>query len=177
MRRKPDIIVMNAFSKLDEHPHWEDVHAIVEITSSSKGFTTTIKNTLYSKASIMFQAQHNCRFILAVTIFQLKAYFNVFDRAGVVHSVALDMITKCTKFLQILAGLAFSNKANIGYDLPITRNGDRVTISCSGLEFVIIVTVFVNSTIRGRGTVCYHAQVDGEDYVIKDSVTVQLGES
>ena len=42
-------------------------------------------------------------------------------------------------------------------------------ISCSRHEFVIIATMFANSTIRGRGTICYHAQVDGEDYVIKDS--------
>ena len=42
-------------------------------------------------------------------------------------------------------------------------------ISCGGHEFVIIATVFANSTICGRGTVCYHTQVDGEDYVIKDS--------
>ena len=88
---------MNAFSKPDEHPCWEDVHAIIEITSFSKGFTTTIKNTLYSKAFMMFQAQHNCHFILAVTICQLKAYFDVFDQVGMVHSVALDMITKHTR--------------------------------------------------------------------------------
>ena len=147
-RHKPDIILMNAFGKPDEHPHWEDVHAIVEITSSLKGFTTTIKNTLYSKAFMMFQAQHNHHFILAVTICQSKAYFNVFDRAGMVHSVALDMITERTKFLRILAGLAFSNKANIGYDPSITRNGDRAMISCSRHKFVIVATVFANSTIR-----------------------------
>ena len=29
--------------------------------------------------------------------------------------------------------------------------------------------MFANSTIHGRGTICYHAQVDGKDYVIKDS--------
>ena len=118
---------------------------------------------------MIFQAQHNHHFILAVTICQSKAYFNVFDWAGMVHSVALDMITERTKFLWILAGLAFSNKANIGYDLSITRNGDWATISCGRCEFVIIATVFTNSTICGRGTVCYYAQVDGEDYVIKDS--------
>ena len=49
---------------------------------------------------MMFQAQHNRRFILAVAICQLKAYFNVFDRVGMVHSVALDMITEHTKFLR-----------------------------------------------------------------------------
>ena len=118
---------------------------------------------------MMFQAQHNRRFILAVAICQLKVYFNIFDQAGMVHSVALDMITEHTKFLWILAGLAFSNKANIGYDPSITRNGDQATISCSGRKFIIVETVFVNSTICGRETICYHTQVDGEDYVIKDS--------
>ena len=118
---------------------------------------------------MMFQAQQNCDFILAVAICQSKAYFNVFNRACMVHSVALDMITKHTKFLWILASLAFSNKANISYDPSITWNGDRATISCGGHEFVIVATMFANSKICGRGTICYHGQVDGKDYVIKDS--------
>ena len=169
MKCKPDIILMNTFGKPDEHPCWEDVHAIIEITSSLKRFTSTIKNTLYSKAFMMFQAQQNHCFILTVTICQSKVYFNVVDQAGMVHSVALDMVAESTKFLHIFAGLAFEIEAHIGYDLSIMQNGHLTTISCNGCEFVIIATIFVNSMIHGRGTICYCTWADGKDYVLKDS--------
>lgn len=42
-------------------------------------------------------------------------------------------------------------------------------ITCNDCKYTIVATVFSISTIRGRGTVCYHVQADGHDYVIKDS--------
>ena len=79
------------------------------------------------------------------------------------------MVTECPKFLHILAGLAFTSETHIGYGLSITQNDDLIMISCNGHQFVIVATIFVNSTIHGRGTICYHAQADDEDYIIKDS--------
>lgn len=168
----PDV---DTFGMQFVHPHWEDVHAIINITSSSKGFTPTIKNTLYSKAFMIFQAQQNCHFILALTICQSKAYFNVFNQAGMVHSVALEIVAECTKLLHILARWAFADETHIGYDPSITQNGGLTTISCGGHEYTIITTMFANSTIHGRGTICYHAQAEGKNYVIKDSCPTPTG--
>ena len=65
---KPDIILTN-----DYMPHsqtswgWGDVHAFIKVTLSYK-LTAGLKSTLHSKAFMIFQAQQNCHFVLALAI-------------------------------------------------------------------------------------------------------------
>lgn len=166
-KRKPDIILTGGYAPQGQKTWgWKDVEVFIEITSGHPKMLARLRNTMYSKAFMIFQAQKNRRFVLAIAICQSSLYLNVFDRAGAVHSSAIDMIKQPSVVLHLLMGLVYSSPSRRGYDPTITDTADAL---CNGHTYTIVETLFTNNMIRGRATICWHAKRGGEAYVIKDS--------
>ena len=167
---KPNIILTN-----DYMPHsqtawgWGDVHTFIKVTSLSDNLTAGMKSTLYLKAFMIFQAQQNHRFVLALAICQTQLYLNVFDCAGSVHSSPIDISQQPAVVLRLLTGLVYASPSRIGYDPSITSGSKANVVYCNGHEYSVIDTLFANNMIQGRATICWHAKRGKDDYVIKDS--------
>ena len=86
---------------------WKDVEVFIEITSADYKMGSCLRKTMYSKAYMIFQAQKNRRFILAIAICKSCLYLNVFDHAGAVHSSPINMIKQPAVVLHLLYGLVF----------------------------------------------------------------------
>lgn len=169
-KRKPDIILTDCFKTPGGAWMWKDVLAFIEVTSMAD-ITPGIKNTMYAKAFMIFQSQQHRRFVIALAICRLSLYFNVFDRAGAIHSSRINMMDDPQLVLRIIGGLVFGEFADIGYDptLTLTSEGTVKTARCKDVEYDITSTLFANNMIRGRATICWSAKRHDEEYVIKDN--------
>ena len=166
-KHKPNIILTGDYMPQGQETWgWKDVEVFIEITSVDHKMGSHLRKTMYSKAYMIFQAQKNRCFVLAIAICKSCLYLNVFDHAGAVHSSPIDMIKQPTVVLHLLYGLVFSSPSRRGYDPTITDTGKAC---CNGHKYSIIKTLFTNNMIQGRATICWHTKWDGKDYVIKDS--------
>ncbi|KAJ6613619.1 hypothetical protein B0H10DRAFT_219274 [Mycena sp. CBHHK59/15] len=59
--------------------------------------------------------------------------------------------------------------AVLGYDATVKTTGAGRFIDVAGMQYKIIKTLFIIDVIRGRGTVCWHVRLDGQDFAIKDT--------
>ena len=118
---------------------------------------------------MVFQAQPNRRFVLALTICRSQMYINLLDHAGAVHSSPINMVKQPAVVLQVLMGIVFATASMIGYDPSIVDvNGAKVTY-CKDQKYVIDSILFAHHMIHGRATICWHVHKDNKDYIIKDS--------
>ncbi|KAF8961608.1 hypothetical protein BDZ97DRAFT_1759790 [Flammula alnicola] len=96
-------------------------------------------------------------------------YRNLFLSNRVVGSVKFDL-EKEPKMLMRLTELTLSDPSAIGFDPTIRHGpGGKRFVTVADKEYEIIKPLFISDTIRGRGTVCWHARFDGADYVIKNT--------
>ena len=172
-KQKPDIILTGGYGRHSEMTWgWEDVQIFIEVTSKKlpKGtLSAEMRSTLYSKAYMIFQAQQDRCFVLALTIWKTQLYVSLLDHAGVVHSSPIDMVECPDVVLHVLMGIVFATPTMIGYDPSITKVDGETVVHCNKHQYTVIDTLFAHHIIRGRATICWHARRDGQDYVIKDS--------
>lgn len=172
-KRKPDIILTDNYTRRGQKVWgWEDVHVFIEVTSKQPPkniLCAQMRATLYSKAFMVFQAQPNRRFVLALTICRSQMYINLLDRAGAVHSSPINMVEQPAVVLRVLMGIVFATASTIGYDPSITDVDGAKVACCKNQKYAIDSILFAHHMIRGRATICWRARKDKEDYVIKDS--------
>ncbi|KAH8113473.1 hypothetical protein DFH11DRAFT_1510273 [Phellopilus nigrolimitatus] len=170
--RKPDICVLNsAISDLpDGKVNWEHLRAVVEHKESLNpvAFQAAYEELL-NYARLIFASQPNRRFVLGMAILGDYATFFYFDRAGVISSDRFHIHENPEKFLRVIVGFLFASNTDLGYDPTIFLKDGKGFITVKGKKYEIERIIYVESSLRGRGTVCYLAILDGKKYVIKDS--------
>jgi hypothetical protein len=164
-KRKPDVILVDAISTLEPRS-WGSVLSVGEITS--KKFNASLRQTLISKAYLMFREQEDRRFVVNIALCGQSLHIGLFDRAGVCFSEGYDIHSCPQVLLRTVVGLLFASQSAFGFDPTITTsNGARqVTVIET---YTIQKTLFRSNSLRGRATICWHAKKDGKDYVIKDT--------
>ncbi|KAF8958361.1 hypothetical protein BDZ97DRAFT_1668674 [Flammula alnicola] len=119
---------------------------------------------------MVFSSQDERRFHIGVSFCRTEVRVYFFDRAGVVGSVKFDLEKEPKMLIRLLAGLTLSDLSAIGFDPTIRHEpGGKRFVTVASKEYEIIDTLFISDTIRGRGTVCWQACLDGADYVIKNT--------
>ncbi|KAH8109274.1 kinase-like domain-containing protein, partial [Phellopilus nigrolimitatus] len=116
-----------------------------------------------------FTSQPYRRFVLGMAIFRDYVTFHYFDRAGVIASDTFNIHEHPEKFLRIVIGFLFSSKTELGYDNSIVVENGSLFITVKDKKFRLEQHIYAEPCIRGRGTACYLASLDGKQYVIKDS--------
>ncbi|KDR76375.1 hypothetical protein GALMADRAFT_268015 [Galerina marginata CBS 339.88] len=167
-KRKPDLVLADDTIDLVT---WLNIMVGLELKSgsSSKDVGAALVQ-LINGAYMVFSSQDGRRFHIGVSfcLYDVRVY--VFDRAGVVGSVGINIHTNPDTFIRLMAGLMLADLSKIGYDPTIIRTPDgRRYITVDNKMYEITETVFISDSIRGRGTVCWRVRRDGVEYVIKDS--------
>ncbi|EIN09909.1 hypothetical protein PUNSTDRAFT_133682 [Punctularia strigosozonata HHB-11173 SS5] len=97
---------------------------------------------------------------------------SLYDRAGLLQSVAIDIHKNPQAFLRVLCGFAFGDQATLGFDPTVTEpdeNGTR-SITVRGTKYDIEKVVHMDNTLRGRGTIILQVRSGPESTsIIKDS--------
>lgn len=162
--RKPDLLLLDG-----NDPQWSKVLSHGELRSTVSGLQDSM-NQLVNGAYLVFSTQDDRRFHVALSVCTTEIRLLFFDRSGVVGSTAIDLHKYPETFVRILAGLMLTDRSILGYDPTILRGPDGIRqIRVGGALYDIVSTQFVSDVIRGRGTVCWHVQRGGIDYVVKDT--------
>jgi len=162
--RKPDIML----SPLDVNVHhWRQVDCVAE-TSACVQANIKTKKTIVTKAFCMFTEQPTRRYVINIWMVGEKFCVAYFDRSGQV--VATYPYHKRHTFVRLIAGLMFGSDKLLGYDPTALRQDGYVTdVFVNGKQYQIQCVLFTSHVLRGRGTVCWLAVADGQQFVIKDT--------
>ncbi|KAJ7120471.1 hypothetical protein C8R43DRAFT_82309 [Mycena crocata] len=161
--RFPDLLCTDG-----EDSKWADIVVHAEIKSNanlkSKSYTQLINGAYHA-----FAAQDDRRFFVALSIAAAELRLIIFDRSGMTIATGFDIHASPELFIRVLAGITFcDDRARLGYDTSIfTLEGHRF-IEVEGRLYQLVETLFISDAIRGRGTVCWRAICDGQEYAIKD---------
>ncbi|KAJ7704302.1 hypothetical protein B0H17DRAFT_921412 [Mycena rosella] len=109
------------------------------------------------------------RFIISLSFMGPNVRLFIFDRAGLVTTLPFDLHQEPESFVRVMAALMFAEPAVLGYDTSIIKTPTGRFIDVDGVRYTLVKTLFVSDVVRGRGTVCWHARHDGQDFVIKDT--------
>lgn len=166
-KRKPDLILFDTSLDCKTH-HWRHVLSTLSLKSNADAFREA-KDELTDHALHTFAHQDNRRFNLSISICNTLLSLSLHDRTGAAHSGHIEAHKNPEQFLRVVAGLFSGTDTNIGFDPTIKWVGDKRIIEAGGKNYTIIKTDFINEIVRGRGTVCWHVQLDGQHYAVKDS--------
>ncbi|KAH8113475.1 hypothetical protein DFH11DRAFT_1598800 [Phellopilus nigrolimitatus] len=149
---------------------WAHVQVVIQ---QSHAFTIAAREAafdqLFECAICIFMSQLYRRFVLGMAIFKDYATFYYFDRAGVVTSDTFNIHENPEKFLRIIFGFLFASNTEHGYDPTIRSDDEGYFTTVKGKKFRLEGSLHEEPCVRGRGTICHIATLDGKKYVVKDS--------
>lgn len=164
-------------------PGWDKVLAIVELKLGRKPEQDPVEQ-LAQYARLVFGEQPDRLFLLGVTIIRTKMTFVVFNRSGLFVSDSFDVNEHPLRFVRVVA-MMFLDREYLGFDprfdyTPVDGKPSR-TITVNGETYNVQEILYIESVIRGRGTVCLSVKPKkgSENLVVKSSwvdVTRQLRE-
>lgn len=168
-KRLPDFCLVHANEEASMS--WSSVLVPLEVKPNVTDCENAFRQ-LTNNAFEIFSNQEERRFVIGISICAVDVRAYVFDRAGVVGSGKFDLNYNPSLFIRLIGGLILADMDGIGLDSSIRlgQNGFRY-VSVAWVEYQIIKQLFLNNSIRGRGTLCWHVQSGGQDYVIKDAWT------
>ncbi|KAH8109268.1 hypothetical protein DFH11DRAFT_951749 [Phellopilus nigrolimitatus] len=172
---KLDMVLLDRNDAKQEEAAWSQIRSTWELKSlkdtdaSKLGPRKKVFQRLLQSAYRIFTSQSNRRFVLGMTILNDYATFHVFDRSGVISSESFNIHTEPEKFLRAVLGFFLADDTDLGLDPSIVYEGGKRFITVAGIKYEIVREIYVESCVRGRGTVCFLAVHDNKEYVIKDS--------
>ncbi|KAG1887558.1 uncharacterized protein F5891DRAFT_966720 [Suillus fuscotomentosus] len=127
--------------------------------------------TLDTKAWLVFRDQPWRRFVLFLSFYneyrELRVHF--YDHSGGIVTLPVDIHREPDTFQYIMACIVFGRRDCIGFDLTITMNPKMISpITVNDHEYLLLKVLFSCQGLVGRGTVCYLARRNGEEYIVKD---------
>lgn len=182
MLRKPDIlgIERSILSDLwqDSRAGWEIAAFIIELKCGSNYRWGDIEKDLLNKVYLIFQAQIDRRFVIAISLMQFDVVVSVFERSGVVHTNFFNINDQPQTFLRVIIGLVFADSVRIGFD-PTMEKVIAVRQSSPRQEVVWSVQIrhewatvsqilFWNPMLRGRATMILIIMFKGKQFCLKD---------
>ncbi|KAF7318164.1 hypothetical protein HMN09_00324600 [Mycena chlorophos] len=145
------------------------------------------QNQIAVYARETFIAQPNRRFVFATMISFTGVRVMRFDRAGCYHTRCIDYHTNAALFVKIVLALSSYDEKLVGYDTSvywekrakkqrkmrftpthILENNELVPNAEELVFDLEAKPLFARRTIRSRGTVCWVAQYDEREFVVKD---------
>jgi hypothetical protein len=136
-----------------------------------------------SFARQMFIQQPNRKFVRSLLFTEQKACVFHFDRSGAQYSQFFDVHAGAATFVRIILGLCSTDERVLGFDNSVQwtvgQDGKRTggalkTINSEGepVEYDLVMgeAIFVRSSVRGRGTVCWPVRdrEKGKRFIVKD---------
>ncbi|EIN09894.1 hypothetical protein PUNSTDRAFT_44122 [Punctularia strigosozonata HHB-11173 SS5] len=171
-QRKPDGVLLP--SGMDHaQARRRDAVAFLEFKTNQDG-TGHGKSSkqLAENVRLAFGAQYDRRFILGMALIGSSLRLSLYDCAGLLQSVAIDIHENPQTFLRVLCGFAFGDRATLGFDPTVTEpdeNGTR-SITVRGTKYDIEKVMHMDNTLRGRGTIILQVRSGPESTsIIKDS--------
>ncbi|KAJ6511339.1 hypothetical protein C8R47DRAFT_1034461 [Mycena vitilis] len=145
------------------------VHGLIR-PSDSKKHQETASIQLFEGASLIFSNQDNRRFVISIAFMGDIIRLFVFDRAGLVTTAPFNMHNEPESFVRVMVALMFTDDpAVLGYDTSIIETDNGRFIDVESIRYRIVETLYIESTVFGRGTVCWRARHNGQDFVVKDA--------
>ncbi|KLO15184.1 hypothetical protein SCHPADRAFT_825139 [Schizopora paradoxa] len=119
----------------------------------------------------MYRSQVNRRHVVNFALTGSDLTVLMFDRSGLVASDPVDIHEKASVFLHAAIGSLYADPTLIGLDPTINTDESKgpKSILVGDNWYEILDVIYVEGALRGRGTVVYQVQKDGELYVVKDS--------
>ncbi|KAJ7106493.1 hypothetical protein C8R43DRAFT_209819 [Mycena crocata] len=153
-----------------EEEGWQTSLAVGETATMGDYDLADSLNRLIHHGSDVFYNQDDRRFQIGFTISARTCRLVLVDHCGVVAGEFFDVDEEPELFVRLLAGLMFSSRPTIGFDTTITtlKNGQR-RIKVGNDVYDIVARLAISHDVRGKATVCWHAQRKGSDFVIKDN--------
>ncbi|EJD02662.1 uncharacterized protein FOMMEDRAFT_155991 [Fomitiporia mediterranea MF3/22] len=170
--RKPDLVVLERWAADAPDAMWRDIKALLEIKrSSAESARRDAYRELLNCVRMVFAAQMNRRFVMGATICGDIMTFYIFDRSGCLVSEAFDINTDVERVTRVVCGMLFVDEIRLGYDPTIFREKDgRIVVMFKGVKYVCAEDpLYVEKSVRGRGTGCFETLYLGEPAVIKDA--------
>ncbi|KAG1901304.1 uncharacterized protein F5891DRAFT_906816, partial [Suillus fuscotomentosus] len=96
---------------------------------------------------------------------------HVHDHSGGIVTPEINIHENPDAFKRVMACIVFGRRDCIGFDLTITINPKMTSfegIAVNENVYNLLKVIFCNQGLVGRGTVCYLARRDGEEFIIKD---------
>lgn len=117
---------------------------------------------------MMFNSQLDRRYVLGFTLTGDHLTVIAFDRSGWVASPPFNIHDDPGLFLHVVVGSLYLDEEKYGLDPTVEIRGEKKRIWVEDAWYDIVDVIHVEGVLRGRATICYHVQKDGQDYVVKD---------
>ncbi|EJD02665.1 uncharacterized protein FOMMEDRAFT_167853 [Fomitiporia mediterranea MF3/22] len=170
--RKPGMVVLERWAVNAPDAMWCDIKTLLEIRRSrSEEAQEGAYQELVRCARMVFASQVNRRFVMGATVCGDIMTFFIFDRSGYLVSEAFDMNENVERVVRVVCGMLFVDEVRLGYDPTIFRDKEgRIVVKIQGEECMCAADpMYVEKSVRGRGTACFETVYLGEPAVIKDA--------
>lgn len=141
----PDLVVIPR-SKVGANVEWADIESFVSLRP---------KRELTEYGRICFATQYDRRHVLGLGFLHNRLTLYTFDRSGVAFSREYNVHEDPDIFLRVAIGILFMDQSQLGHD--VTFLNDQHLIA-EGVRYKILGKIYVDRSLRGRGTVCLKAE-------------------
>ncbi|KAG2739035.1 hypothetical protein P692DRAFT_201730204 [Suillus brevipes Sb2] len=164
--------------------HWNTILIVAELTTTSYTPSIPAGKTLDTKAWLIFREQPWRHFVLSLSFSNnyRELRVHVHDHSGGIVTPEINIHENPDAFKYIMACIVFGRRDCIGFDLTITINPKMTSLLSAAFwarnikgnivvnenTYDLLKVIFCNQGLVGRGTVCYLARRNGEEFVIKD---------
>lgn len=142
---------------------WTGVYSFAEVSIAQN--RDRIFNTSLTKAYLIFRTQRNRRFVISLQFGRGDFRLHIYDRAGVLQTVAIDVHKNPLLLIRCIASLMLVSNTDLRYDPSITPDTIKVALH----TYKIVRLIFASNVLRGRATIYWRVTQDGVVYVIKDT--------
>ncbi len=166
--RKPDGAQIPFGCSFKDGQGWESIRSIWEDKTRLLARPDAMFQ-LSGGARMIFNSQPDRRFVVGFAFTGALLTVIGFDRSGWVASDPINIHREPGLFLHLVIGHLYLNEEDAGFDLTVRLRSDKKEIQVGEEWYNIIDVIHLEGVLRGRGTICYHVEKDGMDYVVKDS--------
>lgn len=152
---------------MDMFKGWIGLHGTFEFKAAHKSRLVAIFQCA-GGARMIFNSQLDRRYVMGYTLTGEFVTVIAFDRSGWVASSPFNIHEHPGLFLRVVVGSLYLDESKYGLDPTVDIRGEEKRIEVDGEWYDIVDVIHVEGVLRGRATICYHVQKDGQDYVVKD---------
>ena len=149
-------------SHVDERT-WKTAMIIGKIVSTDIHEDEAAITNLVDCVQEVFATQDNRLWLVTWTLTNVDLVVYVFDRSGVILTEKINIHERKDVFLRLVIGVLFVDEKYLGYDPTIKiKDGKRyITVKQfddTHTELEIVLTIFRNKSIQGRGTTVWYVE-------------------
>lgn len=172
--RAPDLVVIPR-SKVGANAEWSDIRGVVSLKVANRKKVEELEQ-LAEYARVCFATQYDRRHVLGLGFLHKRLTLYLFDRSGVTYSREYNVDEYPEIFLRVAIGILFLDQRQLGYDESFVTepDSDSRSLTAGGVQYKILDKIYLDRSLRGRGTVCLKAErmsggEEGRVCVVKDA--------